>query len=134
MLIFSQKCIFLQKIRLYVYVGFPGGASGKESTCNTGDIRDTSSIPGSRRGPQGGMATQSSILAWRIPWTEEPGRLSSMGLQRVGHNWSNLAHIYVHMYTYVDNKKFTTSPIWYPFLTFPIYFLSYLWVLCVLRG
>ena len=31
-----------------------------------------------------GMATQSSILAWRIPWTEEPGRLQSMGLQRVG--------------------------------------------------
>ena len=33
-----------------------------------------------------GMATHSSILAWRIPWTEEPGRLQSMGSQRVGHN------------------------------------------------
>ena len=32
------------------------------------------------------MATHSSILAWRIPWTEEPGRLKSMGLQRVGYN------------------------------------------------
>ena len=32
-----------------------------------------------------GMATHSSILAWRIPWTEEPGRLQSTGLQRVGH-------------------------------------------------
>ena len=32
------------------------------------------------------MATHSSILAWRIPWTEEPGRLQSRGLQRVGHN------------------------------------------------
>ena len=32
------------------------------------------------------MATQSSILAWRIPWTEEPGRLQSMGSQRVGHD------------------------------------------------
>ena len=32
------------------------------------------------------MATHSSILAWRIPWTEKPGRLQSMGLQRVGHN------------------------------------------------
>ena len=38
-----------------------------------------------------GMATQDSILAWRIPWTEEPGRLQSMGSQRVGHNWSELA-------------------------------------------
>ena len=35
-----------------------------------------------------GMATHSSILAWRIPWTEEPGRLQSMGLQRVGHTSS----------------------------------------------
>ena len=33
-----------------------------------------------------GIATHSSILTWRIPWTEEPGRLQSMGLQRVGHN------------------------------------------------
>ena len=33
-----------------------------------------------------GMATHSSILAWRIPWTEEPGRLQSMGLQRVRHS------------------------------------------------
>ena len=33
-----------------------------------------------------GMATQSSILAWRIPWTEEPGELESMGSQRVGHD------------------------------------------------
>ena len=33
-----------------------------------------------------GMATNSSILAWRIPWTEEPGELQSMGLQRVGHD------------------------------------------------
>ena len=38
-----------------------------------------------------GMATHSSILAWRIPWTEEPGRLQPTGLQRVGHNRSNLA-------------------------------------------
>ena len=34
------------------------------------------------------MATHSSILAWAIPWTEEPGRLKFMGLQRVGHNWA----------------------------------------------
>ena len=33
-----------------------------------------------------GMATHSSIFAWRIPWTEEPGRLQSMGSQRIGHN------------------------------------------------
>ena len=38
------------------------------------------------------MVTHSSILAWRIPWTEEPGQLQSMGLQRVGHDYSNLAY------------------------------------------
>ena len=38
------------------------------------------------------MATHSSILAWKISWTEEPGRLQSMGLQRIEHDWSNLAH------------------------------------------
>ena len=37
------------------------------------------------------MATQSSVLAWRIPWTGEPGGLPSMGSHRVGHNWSDLA-------------------------------------------
>ena len=37
--------------------------------------------------PEKGMATHSSILAWRIPWTEEPGGLRSMGSQRVGHDW-----------------------------------------------
>ena len=37
--------------------------------------------------PEKGMAIHSSILAWRIPWTEEPGRLPSMGSQRVGHGW-----------------------------------------------
>ena len=40
-----------------------------------------------------GKASDSSFLAWRIPWTEEPGRLWSMGSQRVGHNWSDWAHV-----------------------------------------
>ena len=39
-----------------------------------------------------GMTTRSSILAWRIPWTEEPGELQSMESHRVGHNWSGWAH------------------------------------------
>ena len=40
-----------------------------------------------------GMATHSSILAWRIPWTEEPGGLQSMGSQRVGHGWTTNHHL-----------------------------------------
>ena len=43
-----------------------------------------------------GKATHSSILAWRIPWIEEPGRLQPMRLQRVRHDWSYLAHVYIY--------------------------------------
>ena len=46
------------------------------------------SIPGSGRYPGGGHAIHASILAWRIPWTEEPGGLQFMGSQRVGHSWA----------------------------------------------
>ena len=63
--------------------GFPGGSEVKASACNAGDL---GSIPGSGRSLEKEMATHSSILAWRIPWTEEPGELQSMGSQRVGHN------------------------------------------------
>ena len=46
---------------------------------NAGDIRDTGSIPALRRSPAGGHGNPLSILAWRVPWTEEPGGLQSMG-------------------------------------------------------
>ena len=46
------------------------------------------------------MATHSSILAWKIPWTEEPGRLQFMGSQRIGHDWSNLATKQLHSLTF----------------------------------
>jgi len=49
----------------------------KNLPANAGDIRDLGLIPGSGRSPE--MATNSNILAWRIPWTEEPGRLQSIG-------------------------------------------------------
>ena len=54
----------------------PGGSVGKESACNAGDL---ASIPGSERSPGEGKATHSSILAWRIPWTEEPSGYSTWG-------------------------------------------------------
>ena len=52
--------------------GFPGGSEGEESACNTGD---PGSIPGSGRSPGEGNGKALSILAWKIPWTEEPGGL-----------------------------------------------------------
>ena len=58
----------------------------KKSPAYAGDIRNTGSIPVSEDTLEEGMATGSSILAWRIPWIEEPGGLQSMEWQRVGHN------------------------------------------------
>ena len=58
----------------------------KNTSASAGDIRDSGSIPGSGRQLEEGMATYSSILAWRIPWTEESGRLQSIGSNRVGHD------------------------------------------------
>ena len=63
-------------------MGFPGGEI-KASACNVGDL--VRSL-GQEDPLEKEMATHSSILAWRIPWTEEPGGLQSTGLQRVRHN------------------------------------------------
>ena len=59
------------------------GPSDKGSAYNAGDM---SSTPRSGDPLEKEMATHSSILAWRIPWTEEPGGLLSMGLHGVGHD------------------------------------------------
>ena len=55
----------------------------KNPLASAGDLRDEGSIPGLGRSLEESMATHSSILAWRIPWSEESGGLESMGLQRV---------------------------------------------------
>ena len=73
---------------VHTYLVFHGTSDGKESVCNEGDL---DLIPRLGRSPgegngyplqysclEKGMVTHSSILAWRIPWTEEPGRLQSM--------------------------------------------------------
>ena len=60
--------------------------SVKESTASAGDKGDTGLIPDQVDLLEEKMATHSSILAWRIPWIEDPGSLKSKGLQRVGHN------------------------------------------------
>ena len=55
---------------------------GKESACNSGDLGDAVRYLGQEDPLEEEMATQSSILAWEIPWTEEPGGLQSMGSQK----------------------------------------------------
>ena len=59
--------------------GLPGGGSGEAPAARSGDLREAGSVLGPGRPPKDGMATHSSVLAWRIPWTEEP-----VGLQFTG--------------------------------------------------
>ena len=93
---------------------FLGGSHCKESACNTGD---PGSIPGQEDPLEKGMATYSSVLAWRIPWTEEPGRLQFMGSQRVGHNWATDTFQFCTFQVYILHKEFlefhaeATSPL-----------------------
>ena len=89
-------------VHLKCFMGFPDSSVGKESACNAGDL---GSIPGSGRSTREGigfsyfcfidyskafaekaMAPHFSTLAWKTLWTEESGRLQSMGSQKVGHD------------------------------------------------
>ena len=65
---------------------FPGDSVVRNSPATAGDARDLGWIPGLEDPLEKEMATYSSILAWKIPWTEEPGGLQSMGLQRIGYD------------------------------------------------
>ena len=66
-------------------------------------------------GPMGqslkGMATHSSTLAWKIPWTEEPGRLQSMGSLRVGHDWATSLSLFTFMHW---RRKWQPTPVFLP--------------------
>ena len=75
------------------HLDFPGGSDSEELARNAGDL-------GWKDPLEKEMATQFSILAWRIPWTEKPGGLQSMGLQRVGHDWAtNIFTFHFHSHT-----------------------------------
>ena len=63
--------------------GFPGGSVIKNPPANAGNVH---TIPGWEDPLEEEMATHSSILAWRIPWTEESGGLQPKGSQRAGHD------------------------------------------------
>ena len=68
------------------------GSDSKESVCN---VEDPGLILGLGRSPGERNAAHSSTLAWRIPWTEEPGGLRSMGSQRVRHDWLTNTHTFL---------------------------------------
>ena len=101
----TVKLTNIYLVSLLWQTGFPGGAGGKELTCQCRRHKRHKFSPWNRKIPW----IHSSILAWRIPLTEEPGRLQSMGSQRVGHKWSNLACIWQILH-YVFMKKLQLSP------------------------
>ena len=79
---------------------FPGGSDGKEPSCNCKRVQALD-----REDPlEKEIATHSSILAWRIPWTEEPGGLQSMGLQRVSDttDWLSTHYLFLCCKAIID--------------------------------
>ena len=80
MLMIGRCCIW---VRICLEHNFPGGSGPKTPPA----MLETWVLSLGLEDPlEKGLATHSSIIAWRIPWTEEPGRLETMGLQRVGHD------------------------------------------------
>ena len=77
-------------------MGLPGGSDGNLPARQETQVRSL----GWEDPLEKGMAVHSSILAWRIPWTEEPSELQSIGSQRVGHNWATNTHTYTHTHTH----------------------------------
>ena len=75
-----------QQAHTHVYIctyGFPGDSTGQEFACNAGDEETQVQSLGQENLLEKEMATHFSILAWEIPWTEEPDGLQSMGSQRI---------------------------------------------------
>ena len=72
-------------------LSFPDGTSGKEPTCQWRRCKRPRVFLGQENPLEEGTAAHSGILIWKIPWTEEPGGLQSIVLQRVGHDWSDIA-------------------------------------------
>ena len=97
--------------------GLPRWCSGKESACQCRRCKRRRVRSLRQEDPlEKEMATCSNILAWRIPWTEEPGGLQSMGLQRVGHDWehrhtqANITGVLLRQYK--ENDTYTENTTW----------------------
>ena len=118
----------LTQISIYIYIFYdsPGGSDSKASAYNAGD---PGSVPGSGDLLEKEMATHSSTLAWKMPWTEEPGWLQSMGSQRVRQDWAtSLSFIYflcikIHVYLKcaASWRPLPSSAAWQPEMPAPTY-------------
>ena len=83
-----------------VWKGFPSGLESKESAMQETQVQSWIR----KISWEKGMATHLTTLAWRIPKTEEPGRLQSLRLQRVGHDWASNRHTCTHTHTECGKK------------------------------
>ena len=93
--------------------GLPSWHSGKESTSQCRRWQEIRVRTQGQEDPQEKeMATHSSIFPWEVSWTEEPGRLQSMGLQRVGHDWA---------YTHTHLARLT--PLWFSFHSTALFYI-----------
>ena len=93
---------------LEIFWGFPGGSVAKNQ-CAMQELQDMQVQSLGWEDPlEESMEIHSSILAWRIPWTEEPSGLQSIGSQRVRHNWTNLACMHVKRYLWLSYQGDTT--------------------------
>ena len=81
----SILLLFCFGLNLTYCRGLPDGSDSRESFCNTGDWVQSL---GQKDPLEKRMANHSRILVWKIPWTEDPGRLQSTESQRVGHSWA----------------------------------------------
>ena len=89
--------------------GLSGASLVAEMVKNVPAVQETQVRPLGREDPrEKEMATHSSTLAWEIPWTQEPGRLQSMGLQRVGHNWLNNIKDWVYISMFINANLLIT--------------------------
>ena len=93
----SQSCLrwISSNLSVTVWVFLPWASLVAQTVKHLPTMRGTRVRSLGRGDPlEGEMATHSSILAWRIPWTEDPGRLQSMGSQRVRHDWATSLHFF----------------------------------------
>ena len=104
---------FFFKCGVLCISGFFGGSEVKASASNVGGL---GSILRLKIPLEKDMAIHSSILAWRIPWTEEPGRLQSSGSQRVGHDWATSLSLSLLCISYERQYPSLSYNLWFFFM------------------
>ena len=104
----APLCLHDRIYLIYLHRGFPGGTVVKNSPANA---RNVHLIPTSGRSPGEVNGNHSSILTWKILWTEEPGKLQSMGSLGVGHDWATSLSLFIFMHW---RRKWQPTPVFLP--------------------